>query len=91
MSTIVSVARELWGLFVEDASFTLGILASLAVAAFLLPAMQVPATWRGGALVTMLALVLVENVLRSAKAAGGKMAAVDPAKDVVLDNENLPQ
>lgn len=91
MSTIVAAARELWGLFVEDASFTLGMLASLAIARFLFPAVRVPAVWKGVALFTMLALVLVENVLRSTRAAARKTGAVDPARDVLLDNANLPQ
>jgi hypothetical protein len=68
MRAIVSAAGELWGLFVEDPTFTLGMLVCLAIARFLLPAIQVPLPWRGVALFVMLALVLVENVLRSARA-----------------------
>ena len=67
MNAIASAVRELWGLFVEDPSFTLGILVCLASARFLLPAIQVPLEWRGIVLFAMLAVVLVENVLRSAR------------------------
>ena len=68
MTAIVSAVRELWGLFVEDPSFTLGMLVCLAIARFLFPAIRIPSASRGAALFALLALVLVENVWRSARA-----------------------
>lgn len=58
---------ELWGLFVEDASFTIGIVVCIAVAIVVLPRLAIPATWRGGILFIILALTLLENVRRSAR------------------------
>jgi hypothetical protein len=60
--------RELWLLFVEDASFTLGILGCLLIAALAFPALRLRDAWRGPALFGLLALVLWENVRRSATA-----------------------
>ena len=68
MRAIAAAIGELWGLFVEDPTFTLGMLVCLAIARFLLPAIHMPSVWRGVALFVLLALVLVENVLRSARA-----------------------
>ena len=69
MSAIGTAAREVWGLFVEDASFSIAIGACLAVAMLVLPSTTVPLSWRGPLLVVGLAAVLVENVWRSARAA----------------------
>jgi hypothetical protein len=66
MKTLIAALRELWGLFVEDASFTLGIIVSLAVAAFGFPLLGVPPAWRGPVLFVLLVLVLLENSRRSA-------------------------
>lgn len=67
MSSIAAAVRELWGLFVEDASFTLGILVCLAIAAFAFPALGLGLALRGLALFLLLAIVLLENVRRSAR------------------------
>lgn len=67
MSAIVTAIRELWGLFVEDVSFTIGILVCVALAAFVFPRVIADAAWRGPALFVLLALVLFENVHRSAR------------------------
>lgn len=58
---------ELWGLFVEDASFTIGIVVCIIVAISVLPRLPIPPLWRGATLFAILALVLVENVLRAAR------------------------
>ena len=58
---------ELWGLFVEDGSFTIGIVVCIVVAIFVLPRMPIPSRWWGVALFAILALVLFENVLRAAR------------------------
>ena len=67
MSAIASALRELWGLFVEDASFTIAIAAALLIAYFLFPSVSIRPEWRGAAMFALLALVLVENVWRSAR------------------------
>ena len=68
MSAAVTALRELWGLFVEDASLTLGILGCLLIAAFAFPALRLRDVWRGPMLFGLLAIVLWENVRRSATA-----------------------
>ena len=68
MSTAAKALRELWGLFVEDASLTLGILGCLLIAAFAFPALRLRDAWRGPLLFGLLAIVLWENVRRSATA-----------------------
>lgn len=67
MKALVSAIRELWGLFVEDPSFTLGILISLVAAVFVLPLIGIRPAWRGVGLSVLVALVLVENCWRSAR------------------------
>ena len=66
MKTLLDLLRELWGLFVEDASFTIGILICIAIAAFVLPHV-VRADWRGPVFFALLALALLENCRRSAR------------------------
>lgn len=67
MKAIGTALRELWGLFVEDGSFTVGILACLALAIAVLPRVVASAYWRGPLLFATLALMLFENVRRSAR------------------------
>ena len=66
MSALSSAALELWGLFVEDASFTVAIVACLVFAWLVMPAFDVSAPWRGAVLFVLLAGALIENVWRSA-------------------------
>lgn len=66
MNALTSVARELWGLFVEDASFTVAIVACLVFAWLMVPAFEISARWRGAVLFVLLAGALIENVWRSA-------------------------
>lgn len=68
MSAAGTALRELWGLFVEDASLTLGILGCLLIAAFAFPALRLRDVWRGPVLFGLLAIGLWENVRRSATA-----------------------
>jgi hypothetical protein len=58
--------KELWGLFVEDATLTIGTLACVALAAFVLPRVGIPTHWRAPALFIAVALMLLENVYRGA-------------------------
>ena len=67
MSAIATALRELWGLFVEDASFTVGILAVLGLAMFVVPRLGVSGSWKGPLVFLALAIILVENVVRSAR------------------------
>jgi len=67
VNAVAAALRELWGLFVEDASLTLGILVCLVIAAFAFPALGLRDAWRGPLLFVLLALVLLENVRRSAR------------------------
>jgi hypothetical protein len=69
VTALAMVVHSLWGLFVEDASLTLGILAWLVIAAFTLPALGLRDAWGGPVLFVLLALVLMENVRRSAQRA----------------------
>jgi len=63
----LAAVRQVWGLFVEDASLTAGILVCVALATFLLPRIGLPPTWRGPILFLGLGIVLLENVRRSAR------------------------
>ncbi|MDQ6888566.1 MAG: hypothetical protein M3068_14955 [Gemmatimonadota bacterium] len=67
MSALTRAAREVWGLFVEDGSFTIGIVICVALAIALLPRVALPASWRGPTLFAVLAVVLLENIGRSAR------------------------
>ena len=67
MSAIWNSARELWGLFVEDASFTIGIVGAVLIAALGFPRIGIPGPGRGALLFVLVALVLIENVTRSAR------------------------
>jgi hypothetical protein len=68
VSAAATALRQLWGLFVEDGSLTFGILGCLLIAAFALPALRLRDAWRGPVLFGLLAIVLWENVRRSATA-----------------------
>lgn len=67
MSAILVALSELWGLFVEDATLTIGTLVCIALAAFALPKLGAPAQWRGPIFFVAVALMLLENVYRSAR------------------------
>jgi hypothetical protein len=67
VNAVATTLRKLWGLFVEDASLTLGILVCLVIAAFAFPALGLRDAWRGPVLFVLLAIVLLENVRRSAR------------------------
>jgi hypothetical protein len=67
VSALASALREVWGLFVDDASFTVGILICLVLAIYVFPHIVPSAEWRGPLLFGVLGIVLVENVYRSAR------------------------
>ena len=62
MRWLKSIAREVIGLFVEDGSFALAIVAWLVVALLVLP--RVAAGWAGPLLFVGLAAILAQSVLR---------------------------
>lgn len=66
MNALVSAVREVWGLFVEDASFTVAIAACLVFAWLVMPAFAVSGPWRGVILFVLLASALIENIWRTA-------------------------
>jgi hypothetical protein len=67
MRALYTAVREVWGLFVEDASLTVGILVCVALAIFVLPLIGLRPQWRGAVLFLGLGVVLLENVRRSAQ------------------------
>jgi hypothetical protein len=67
MKAFFAPLREIWGLFVEDPTFTLGMIVCLIIAVYVLPHVPIAATWRGPVLFVLLAIVLIENVVRSAR------------------------
>ena len=67
MNGLAPAAAELWGLCVEDASFTLAIASCLLAAWLLFPALHVSGQWRAALLFLLLAAALIENVWRGAR------------------------
>jgi hypothetical protein len=67
MRWIPAAARELIGLFVDDGSLALAVLAWVAIAVLAFPALPISGGWLAVALFAGLALILIENVLRSAR------------------------
>jgi hypothetical protein len=57
---------ELWGLFVEDATLTIGTLICIALA-FVIPKLGAPAHWRAPIFFFAVVLMLLENVYRGAR------------------------
>jgi hypothetical protein len=64
MRWLKSVALEVLGLFVEDGSFAIAILAWTAFMVFVLAHVTRQASWTGPALFSGLAFVLIESVVR---------------------------
>jgi hypothetical protein len=67
MSWVKSVAREVWGLFVEDGSFAAAILVWVVIVGVGLVRVAAAASWTGPALFAGLAVVLIESVVRFAR------------------------
>jgi hypothetical protein len=59
-----TIILELYGLFVDDGSFAITIVAWLGVAWLVLPRLIPGSVWGGAALFVGLALILVESVWR---------------------------
>lgn len=69
MQWIRSIAREIWGLFVDDGSFAAGILVWLAIVMLLLRRVAWLERFGGVVLFVGLSALLIENVLRYARKA----------------------
>jgi len=67
MRWVTDAARELIGLFVDDGSLAVAVLAWVAVAVLVFPLLPVDGGWLAVALFLGLALILVENLLRAAR------------------------
>ena len=67
MRWIKSIAREIYGLFVDDGSFAIAILVWLGLAVAVVPHVAPGARWAGPALFAGLALILIESTVRFAR------------------------
>jgi hypothetical protein len=67
MRTLIAIMREVAGLFVDDGSLALAILAVVGVAAFLAIVLKGSAFAVGLVLLGGCAAVLIENVMRTAR------------------------
>jgi hypothetical protein len=70
MKYIAEILREVWGLFVEDSSYTLAILLWVGLVGFGTLWIPGAGAWGGPILFIGLALIMLENITRSA----GKVA-----------------
>jgi hypothetical protein len=64
MRWLKSIAREILGLFVDDAGFALAILIWLAFSVAVLPHLAQLAQWAAPTLFAGLAVILIESTLR---------------------------
>lgn len=67
MTWLKTIFKELVGLFVDDGSFAIAIVAWLALLWLLLPQLPIPAPWHGVILFAGLLAILIESVLRRAR------------------------
>jgi hypothetical protein len=67
MRTLAAILREVAGLFVDDGSLALAILAVVGIAAFLAIVLKVSALAVGLVLLGGCAAVLIENVIRTVR------------------------
>jgi hypothetical protein len=66
MRWLKNTVLELWGLFVDDASFAVAIVAWIVIGVFVLRRC-VPPPWPGPVFFLGIAVVLIENAARSAR------------------------
>ena len=67
MNAIKTALREVYGLFVEDGSYALALVVWIVAVALLLPRLPIAAAWRAPILFAGMILILLENVVRSAR------------------------
>ena len=68
MSWLGAVWREIFGLFVDNGRFALSIIVWLVLTGLLLPAIGLAARWAGLILFAGLAAILLDSVIRRARA-----------------------
>ena len=68
MSWLGAIWREIFGLFVDNGRFALSIIVWLVLTGLLLPAIGLAASWAGLILFAGLAAILLESVIRRARA-----------------------
>ncbi|HEY1384409.1 MAG TPA: hypothetical protein VGF43_12380 [Dongiaceae bacterium] len=71
MGSLAAFLKELWGLFVDDGNLALALIAWVAICAFGLPRLPVPAFWDGPFLFLGCVVILVFAVLRTARGKSG--------------------
>lgn len=67
MKVVLTALQEVYGLFVEDGSYALGIVIWLLIAAFVFPRIPGGGAWRAPLLFLGLVALLLENVWRTAR------------------------
>lgn len=67
MKWLAAACREVTGLFIDDAGFALGILAWVALAAFVLRELPLGDPWNAAIFLAGCAALLVENVVRAGR------------------------
>ena len=67
MLWLKTIFREIFGLFVDDGSFAIAILAWLALLWWLLPHLPITGLWQAVMLFAGLIAILIESVLRRAR------------------------
>ncbi len=67
MKLVELIAREVFGLFVDDGTFAVAILAWLALAGLGAPRLGIAPAWQGFILFAGLAVLLVASVVRRAR------------------------
>ena len=71
MSSLAAILKELWGLFVDDGSLALALIAWVTISGLGLPHLPVPVEWDGPVLFAGCLVILVSTVLRSARGKSG--------------------
>jgi hypothetical protein len=67
MNWVLAAARDLLGLFVDDGSLAIIVLAWVAIATLAFPALPIGRGWLAVILFAGVALIFAENVLRAAR------------------------
>lgn len=67
VGSFAALLRELWGLFVDDGSLALALIAWVGLCALGLPRLPVPTLWDGPLLFIGCVVILVFAVLRAAR------------------------
>ncbi len=67
MSWLKAIARELVGLFVDDARFAVSVILWLCAMAWVAPHLAMPVAWRAPVLFLGLVAILVTSVLSQAR------------------------